>query len=164
MRRATRLLGTAAVILATAGLFAQAKTNFAGKWTLVPDPNAAAAPGGGGGGGRGRGGGGMGMEFTVAQDDKTMTVTRTTQAGEIKTVYNLDGSDSKNTMNFGGNSMDQVSKVKWDGAKLVITTSINMNGNPVETSQTWSLDGGNLVIEQAGRQGGPPTKTTYKKS
>jgi hypothetical protein len=161
MKRVTTLLGTAVVILATAGLFAQAKTSFAGKWTLVPDPNAAAAGGGGGRGGRG---GGMGMEFTVAQDDKTMTVTRTTQAGEVKSVYNLDGSDSKNTMNFGGNPMEQVSKAKWDGAKLVITTSFNMNGNAVETSQTWSLEGGNLVIEQAGRQGGPPTKTTYKKS
>jgi hypothetical protein len=162
MKRAAVLLSAAAFVVCAVNVFAQAKPSFAGKWTLVPDPNAAAPAGGRGG----RGGfGGLGQEFTVAQDDKTLTVTTTTQAGEVKRVYNLDGSDSKNTMNFGGNAMEQVSKVKWDTNKLVITTTSNFNGNPIESTQTWSLDAtGNLVVEQSGRQGGAPTKTTYKKS
>jgi len=164
MKRASVLLSAAALIVCAVNVFAQTAPNFAGKWTMIVDPNAA-PPAGGGGGGRGRGGfGGLGMEATIAQDAKTITVTRTTQAGEIKTVYNLDGSESKNTMNFGGNAMEQVSKVKMDGGKLVITTSSNFNGNPVETSQTWSIDsGGNLVIEAPGRNGGPATVTKYKK-
>lgn len=159
MKRTGILLNTAAIVMLTIGVLAQAKPNFAGKWTLVPDPNAAA----GGGGGRGGGFGGLGQGGTIAQDDKTVKVTTTTQAGEVTRTYNLDGSDSKNTLNIGGNAMEQVSKVKWDGAKMIIATSSNFNGNAVETTQTWSLDAsGNLVIESTGGRGGP-TKMTYKK-
>jgi hypothetical protein len=75
--------------------------------------------------------GGLGPELTAAQDDKTLTITTNNpQLGEVKTVYNLDGSESKNPINFGGQTVDRISKVKWDGAKLVITTTINVNGNP----------------------------------
>ena len=61
----------------TAGLLAQDKPNFAGKWTLVPDPNAAAAGGGGGRRGGGFGGGGLGQTFSATQDAKTLVVTTT---------------------------------------------------------------------------------------
>ena len=59
-----RLISVLTVMVLLAGgvtaVMAQAKTNFAGKWTLVPDPNAAA------GGGRGRGGfGGLGQGRTT---------------------------------------------------------------------------------------------------
>jgi hypothetical protein len=162
MRRAATLTGTLALVLATVAVFAQAKPNFAGKWTLVPDPNAAPA------GGRG-GFGGLGASVTIAQDDKTLTVTRQVQGTDVKSVYNLDGSDSKNTMNFGGNAMDQVSKAKWDGNKLVITTSVNFGGNASELGTTYSLDAsGNLIVESTRpdfQGGGAPVKTTatYKK-
>jgi hypothetical protein len=163
MKRFISLVAIAMLAIAGASISAQSKTSFAGKWTLVPDPNAAAA-----GGGRGRGmAGGLGPELTAAQDDKTLTVTTNNpQLGELKTVYNLDGSESKNPLNFGGQSVDRVSKVKWDGAKLVITTTINFNGNPSETTQTWMLDGsGNLVVETSSNFAGTPTttKSTYKK-
>ena len=154
---------TVIVLLAggVAAVMAQAKTNFAGKWTLVPDPNAPA------GGGRGRGGfGGLGQGGTIEQNDKTITVTTTTQAGETKAVYNLDGSESKNPITMQGNTIDRVSKVKWDGAKLVITTTTNFQGTPVESTQTWSLDAsGSLTIESTSNFGGNPTttKTVYKK-
>jgi len=153
----------ATLVIAGASMSAQSKPNFAGKWTLVPDPNAATA-----GGGRGRGMAvGLGPELTLAQDDKTLTVTTNNpQMGELKTVYNLDGSESKNPLNFGGQSVDRVSKVKWDGAKLVITTTVNFNGTPAETTQSWMLDGsGNLVVESSSNFSGTPTtsKFTYKK-
>jgi hypothetical protein len=121
MKRVLSLAWILTLVIACASVSAQSKTSFAGKWTMVPDPNAAAA-----GGGRGRGmGGGLGQEFTATQDDKTLTVTTNNpQLGELKTVYNLDGSESKNPLNFGGQTVDRVSKVKWDGAKLVITTTI----------------------------------------
>jgi hypothetical protein len=151
-----------AVVLVAAvgvGVYAQSKPSFAGKWTIVPDPNAQ--------GGRGRGGMGLGQEFVVTQDDKTMTtVSNNPQMGEIKAVYNLDGTETKNPLSFGGQSVDRVSKVKWDGAKLVITTTSNFNGNAVESTQTWALDGsGNLVIESTSNFGGnqTSTKSTYKK-
>jgi hypothetical protein len=63
-------------------------------------------------------------------------------------------------------TVDRVSKVKWDGAKLIITTTINFNGNPAETTQTWMLDGsGNLVVETSSNFTGTPTttKSTYKR-
>jgi len=153
-----------AMVLGVAAAAAQSKPSFAGKWTLVPDPNAPAATGG-----RGRGGfGGLGQEFTAAQDEKTLTVTTTNaQLGELKSSYNLDGSESKNPLTFNGNTVDRVSKVKWDGAKLVITTTTNFNGNALESTQSWSLDAsGNLVVESTSNFGGTPqtTKATYKKS
>jgi hypothetical protein len=44
---------------------------------------------------------------------------RSGRRGEVR--LQPDGSASKNTMNMGGNAMDQVSKAKWDGNKLGIT-------------------------------------------
>src|SRR6185436_5674105 len=98
MRRSA-LMGVAAVAFVASSAFAQA-TSFAGTWNQVVDPAAqqGAAGGGGGRGGRGGGGGGFGPTFTVSQDAKTLTITRTTQNGEVKTVYNLDGTESKNTV------------------------------------------------------------------
>ena len=159
MKRFMSIVAIAALVIAGATLSAQSKPTFAGKWTMVPDSVAAA-------GATGRGGG-LGQEFTAAQDDKTLTVTTNNpQVGELKSVYNLDGSESKNPINFGGQTVDRVSKVKWDGAKLIITTTISINGNPAETTQSWMLDGsGNLVIETSSNFTGTPTttKVTYKK-
>lgn len=163
MRR-TSVVVMAMAALAIAGSTAAAQgKNFAGGWTVILDPAAPAPPAGGRGGGRG-----LGQAATIAQDDKTLTVTRTTQAGEIKSVYNLDGSESKNTLSMGGNSVDQVSTAKWDGAKLVITTSANFNGNAFTTTMAmWMDEAGNLAVETTspGRGGGAPTTTkmSYKK-
>jgi hypothetical protein len=150
------------IVGAASTVVAQGKPNFAGKWTLVPDPNAPA-----GGGGRGRGGmGGLGQGGTIEQNDKTITVVTTTQMGEQKSTYNLDGSESKNPLTIQGNTIDRVSKASWDGSKLVIKTTTNFNGQANESTQTWSLDGsGNLIVESTSNFGGTPTTTkmTYKK-
>ena len=174
MRRISPLGTVAAALLVTANLGAQAP-NFAGKWVRADDP---AAAGGGGGRGGGRGGGGgagfaCGAECTITQDAKTLTITRSIPgreggpATEVKTVLMLDGSDSKNMMaGRGGEQMTVVSKAKWDGTKLVVSTTRDMGGNSVTTTQTVSLEGGNLVVESTGpgREGTPTTtKTTYKK-
>ncbi len=76
MRRISALLSVAAVVLWTAGIYAQAKPNFSGKWVREAPAGGAAAGGGGGGGGRGGGGGGggWGMENTITQDAKALTV------------------------------------------------------------------------------------------
>ena len=163
MKRMLACLVIVALVMPVVGVTAQTKPNFAGKWTLVPDPNAAAAAGGRGG----RGGGGLGQAFTATQDEKTLTVVTTNaQVGEIKAVYNLDGSETKNPISFGGNTVDRTSKVKWDGAKLIITSTSNFPGNAVETTQAWSLDAsGTLTVESTNNFGGTPTttKAQYKK-
>ena len=163
MRRAATGWSVMLTMCLAAGVVAQTTPNFSGTWTLVPDPNAPQAAGRGGGMF-----GGLGTTATIAQDAKTLTLTRTTQAGEVKSVYNLDGSDSPNTMTFGENSVQLVSKVKWDAGKLNIVTSSNFNGNTFETTMRLSLEGGNLVVESTRpdfQGGGAPvtTKTTYKK-
>ena len=161
MKRIVTLIAALSVIAGSISIVsAQAKPSFAGKWTLVPDPNAPA--------GRGRGGGfgGLGQAGTVEQNDKTITTVSTNQAGETKAIYNLDGTETKNPLNFNGNTVDRLSKAKWDGVKLVISTTTNFNGNTIESTQTWSLDAsGNLVIESTSNFGGNPTTTklTYKK-
>jgi hypothetical protein len=150
---------TATALLATA-LPAQQKPNFAGQWTLIADPNAPTP-------GRGRGGmfGGLGQAATITQDEKTLTIIRNTQMGEVKYVYNLDGSESKNTVTMGGNPVELVSHAKWEGDKLVITTTTQMGGNPAEIRMVLSIDSeGNLVVENTapGRGGGGPVTTTAK--
>jgi hypothetical protein len=146
--------------LALGSLAAQTPPNFAGKWTLVPDANAA---------GGGRGMGGVGQSATIVQDANTLTLTRTTQMGEFTTTYKLDGSESRNTLNMGGNSVDQLSTAKWDGGKLTINTKMDFQGTLVETRLVLSLDpSGNLVVESTRpdfQGGGAPitTKMTYKK-
>jgi len=161
MRRNALVVGALSLVFAASIAQAQDKPNFAGSWTLVVDPNAA----GGGGGGRG---GGLGQAATIAQDAKTLTITRTTQNGEVKLVYNLDGSESKNSvMGRGGAATEQTSKAAWDGAKLVISTNLMMGETAVTRTQTFALDAsGQLTVTTNGPgRGGEVTTTTatYKK-
>jgi len=158
----TRALTAVAVTLATALTLAQASPNFAGKWTVVPDANAA--------GGRGGMGGGLGQEATITQDASTLTINRTTPMGDFTSTYKLDGSESRNTLNIQGNSVDQLSTAKWDAGKLNVHTKMDFGGNVVETSMVMSLDAsGNLIVETTRpdfQGGGAPitTKMTYKKN
>ena len=156
MRRVLTLL---AVITATTLAAAQAPANFAGKWTLIPDPNAAAG-----------GPGGLGMEATITQDASTLSITRTTQMGTFTSNYKLDGSESRNTLTIQGNSIDQLSTTKWDGGKLLVNTKMDFGGNVAELKMVMSLDpSGNLQVETTRpdfQGGGAPvtTKTAYKKN
>ena len=170
MRRAASIAMAAAIM--TAGLMAQGKTNFAGKWTQFdPDPAAAAAAGGGGGGrGRGMMAGGWGTSPSITQDATTLTV-EYAGGGQNPTpqkfVIKLDGTESKNASRGG----ESTSKATWEGAKLVITTTTPFN-NPqsgeamkIETKRELSLDAsGNLVIVSttSGMGNAAPTPVTVK--
>lgn len=148
------LFGMFLALVVAAVAFAQAKPNFSGTWT----PQAAAA---GAEQGRGRG---MAGPMTVTQTDKTLTVERTMGENTMKTVYNLDGTESKNEMSRGGQTMTSTSTCKWDGNKLAITTKSEGPSGPVERTQTWSLTAdGNLQIEQPAGRGGEMRTTVYTK-
>ena len=155
----------AAAVLSVASIaFAQAKPDFSGSWTV--DAAAAAPAPGAGGAGRGRGG--MGGPMVVKQTADTLTVETT--RGETKTVatYKLDGTESVNKMTMGrgenATEIETKSTAKWDGSKLVIsTTRPGQDGTPTTSAQTWSLDGGVLTIERPGRDGAV-TKVVYKKT
>jgi len=160
MRRNFLVVAVVLMFGTAASLAAQAKPDFSGKWTL--DPASAPAPPAGA-----PAGGGFGNEFTIAQNAKTLTITRMQGDQTVTTTYNLDGSESKNTTQGRGGPQEQVSKAMWDGAKLMVTTTINAGGNTIEQKRVFAMEGGNLTIEttQPGRDGGPgtPTKLTYKK-
>jgi hypothetical protein len=160
MRRNALVVGALSLVFAAQIAQAQDKPNFSGSWTVVADPNAAPT------GGRG-GGGGLGQAATITQDAKTLTVTRTTQNGEVKLVYNLDGSESKNMVQGRGGQTEQVSKATWDGAKLVISTNLMMGENAVTRTQTFALDAtGQLTVTVSGPGRGGEVMTTtqtYKK-
>jgi hypothetical protein len=156
------MVSAAAVVLMAAGLFAQAKPSFAGKWTRVVDPAAAPAQGGGRGGG-----GALGTDLTISQDATTLTIEYMSggQApAPVKLVYKLDGSESKNSVPGRGGVMEQVAKASWTGSTLTVNTTM-ANG---EQKRTFAIEGGNLVVDsvQPGRDGGPgtPMKMTYKKA
>jgi len=164
MRRKFLAVATAMVVMA-ASLGAQAKPNFSGKWVMEPPPAGAANTGGGRAGAGGAPAGfqpGFGAEFTVKQDDKTLSISR---GQGTPLIYKLDGSESKNTVTRNGEQQEQTAKAMWDGDKLVIATDVNFQGNTAEQRRVLSLENGNLVIEQTnpGRSGGAATKVIYKK-
>jgi hypothetical protein len=151
----------AAAILSVASVAFAQKTDFSGSWA----PEApAAAPAAGAGGGGGRGGGMGGGPMVVKQDATTLTVERTQGENKIVSVYKLDGTESENKQMGRGGEMVTKSTAKWDGGKLVIsTTRTGPDGAPMTAAQTWSMEGGNLVIETAGRDGAMQ-KRVYKKT
>jgi hypothetical protein len=132
---------------------AQAKPDFSGTWTLDP---ARSEPAGGGGGGRGGGGGGGGRgpagPVVIKQTATDITIGMNT--------YKLDGS----AVEIQGRGGVSKATAKWDGNKLVITTTGDAGGTPFTTTQTRSLsaDGKEMTVEGSGGRG--PTKQVYTKS
>jgi hypothetical protein len=159
MRRMT-IVGTI-VILAMGMVGTQVRPNFAGNWVLADQ---VAAP---------SGIGYLGLAFTAEQDDKTLTVTPTNHevhVGErpeqLKAVFKLDGSESKNPLNMSGRAVNRSSSVTWDGGRLVITTTTSDEYNVSIQTQTWSLDrSGNLIVDAVRTYRGDSTtsRATYKK-
>jgi hypothetical protein len=188
MRRVTAMVSAAAVVLWMATAFAQgAAAGFNGKWTRdMPAAGAggggaagggggAARGGGGGGGGRGGFGGGAGFSCNPSC---TLTVTATAMkierpAGPDGTVppalnFTLDGKDSSNPGRMGQDGTPGpavVSKAKWDGNKIVITTTADRGGTTITTTQTLSIEGGKLSVATANSAMADqaPTVQTYTK-
>ena len=144
----------AAAVLAMATLSFAQKPDFSGTWTL--DEAASGTAGGGGGGGRG---GGLGNGGTVKQTADALMVERMMGDNKVTASYKLDGSESKNTMmGRGGQSMEAVSTVKFDGGKMIITSKVGEN----DSTQVWSLAGNVLTIEATNARG--TQKRVYKKT
>ena len=146
------------VLLATAiaaAQSAQAKPSFAGKWALA-DPGAAAGPM-------------TSPTMTVTQDEKVFTLVTASQMGEIKTVFNLDGTEGKSPIEIQGMTIPRTTKSAWDGNKLVLTTVSDIQGQSFETKQVWALNADGTVTIDSTRPdfqgGGAPVtaKLVYKK-
>ena len=146
---------TACLLLFAAIASAQTKPDFAGKWALT-DPSAAD-------------GRMIPATMTVTQDAKTITLVTAGQVGEVKTVFNLDGTPGKSPLEIQGMNIDRVTKSAWDGNKLVLTTVSEFQGQSFETKQVWTLNADGTLTVDATRPdfqggGGPVTsKSVYKK-
>ena len=158
MRRMALFASAAAVTLfATTGSAQTKVVSYAGKWTVLDSASL------------GRGGrGGLGSTVTIVQDAGTLTIVRAGPNGEIKSVYKLDGTESKNTMMMGGNSIEMASKTMWMKDTLMVTNSRLVNGATQETVMNLYFDAsGNLVVATtAPPRGGTPVttmKVVYKK-
>jgi hypothetical protein len=175
MRRMTALLGVAAIGLWSVSTFAQAKPNFAGKWTREAPAGGAAAAGGGGGGGGARGGGGgggrggggggfaCGMTCDITQDANGITVSRAAGDQTITAKFSFAGA-SKNSTQGPNGAVEVESTGKWDGNKFVISTTRDMGGTSITSTQTLSLEGGKLtVVTTSSREGATPQTATYTK-
>ena len=108
--------------------------------------------------------------MTVVQDATTLTITTTSQMGEFKTSYRLDGSEAPSPMDFNGMTIDRMTKLVWEGTRLMLITTSKMEGQTLEFKSAWSLaPDGALTTETTVpdfQGGGAPitTKATYKKN
>jgi hypothetical protein len=147
----------------------QGPVDFSGQWAA--DPPAAKAAG--------DMGSGWGTPLTITQDGKALVVqaaifSRYDIQPPVKMSYSLDGSESRNDVMTGHASQARVSRAKWDGGSLEITTSYPavdaQTGKSLSTNVVHRLtleSPGVLVIEvaRAGALGGKATTTrsVYRK-
>ena len=153
MNRAFVRIAAVWALFAGAAVVAQEKPNFAGTWKLASEAgDPFTAP-----------------QMVVVQNAKTLTVTSTSQMGEIKTTYNLDGTEARSPLDLNGTTIDRVTRAAWSGSKLVLTAISEFNGQTFEVKSTWTLNGDGTLLSETTRPdfqgGGAPTttKATYKK-
>ena len=162
-------MNTIAALILAAAFTIDAAPDFTGQWAA--DPPAVK--------GAGDMGSGWGPQVTITQDARQLVVeellfSRYDLQPPVRTVYALDGSESRNAVMAGHATQVRVSRARWEGDALVIATSFPAvdpgTGKtfPTEVSQRLTLEGpGVLVIEvtRAGALGGKATtaRTIYRK-
>ena len=156
------------IILSLAIAWAAAQTpDLSGQWTTQP-------------GAKGDMGSGFGTPITITQSATQLIVehalfSRYDIQPPVRTVYALDGSESKNEVMIGHSTQVRISRASWDGPSLRIKTTYPAKdpatGKMFTTDVSYQLTLSSptaLVIEatRAGALGGPSTttSTTYQKN
>jgi hypothetical protein len=174
----TKALSIVMVVVGAISVTAQTKPDFSGRWTSETAPNVPAASGGR----QERAsdmGSGWGANLTLTQAADRLTVEymffgRGDMQPPLKFVYDLNGTETKNSVMMGRGIQVQTSKTAWEGDKLVITTTHSFDnpadGQPMKSvvKQMLTLASPtSLIIEttRSGVLGGPPatTRTVYRK-
>ena len=140
MRRLAVLLFAVATSALAAQSGAASRPDFSGKWTLdvskLEGPMAQA--------------GITSATLSITQDAKMMkqeqSMSSAMGSNSAVVTYNLDGSESKNTITQGPMSLELTSKTSWDGSTLVITTKGDVQGNPYARTDRYSLDATGKVL------------------
>ena len=119
------LLSAALAIAFMAGVSAQDKPNFAGKWKADNSFNS----------------------WTITVDGSKMTVTMTVAGNSESTVYLLDGTPSKKTFEGPNGPMENVSTSTWEGDVLVTTT--RTGSGATMTEKRWLEPDGTMRIQNS---------------
>jgi hypothetical protein len=116
-------------------LAAQTHPDFSGTWTMDPKT---APPGL------------TSLSMVIKQDEKTINIVTdintTMGAQKVTNVFNLDGSDSKNTMSGPGTTVETTSKVGWDGPAMIVATKANAQGQEITQNEKWTLGEGGKTL------------------
>ena len=131
MRRA--ILSAVLAIAFLAGVSAQDKPNFAGKWKAANSYNS----------------------WTITVEGSKMTVTVTIAGNSESTVYLLDGTPSKKTFEGPNGLMENVSTSTWEGDVLVTTTKTAFGATMTE--KRWLEPDGTMRIQNTLNVPGKPS-------
>ena len=121
MKRA--ILAAALAIALVAGVSAQDKPNFAGKWKAA----------------------GSFTTWTITVEGSKMTVTQTVAGNSDSSEYMLDGTPAKKTMEGPAGAIEMVRTSTWEGHVLV-TTSQFSNGN-AGVERRWIEPDGSMRVQ-----------------
>lgn len=121
MRRA--LLSAAVAIVFIAGVSAQDKPNFAGKWKAA----------------------GSFTQWTITVEGSKMTVTQTIAGNSDSAEYMLDGTPAKKTMEGPAGPLEVVRTSTWEG-QVLVTTSQFSNGN-AGVERRWLEPDGTMRVQ-----------------
>ena len=153
-------------------VLAQAPPDFSGKWKLDPSQNAAVGGGTGTGTGGGNSmGGGLGLgpsptELTITQTATTLTIEQT-GARVPRIVYQLDGSESRNTLPAGQDTRSATFKSVWQDSKLVttmITEGPGGRGLITYEETRYLTPEGTLVVETRDPSRGNLRRVVYRRA
>ena len=126
-------------------LAAQSHPDFTGTWVM----DAKTAPAGI-----------TSLTLTVKQDPKTINVVSDVNtamgAQKVTNVFNLDGSESKNSMSGPAGTVETTSTVGWEGPVMTVATKASVQGQEISQNEKWSLaaDGKTLNLERVVGFGG----------
>jgi hypothetical protein len=156
----------ASVLTAAASVGAQQKPDFSGDWVLAKDRSSQTMTGSVVVSVSGL----LGDKFSAVQDAKTLTLTITVAAlgRDVKAVYNLDGSESRNLNPAGPGQPDEpiFSRASWEGDKLVVLTrgTALVNGKPIETRRVIWVDKDGLLTIERSAEGAPTLRSVYQRT
>ncbi len=125
------------------------RLDFTGKWTRTATTDESSSSESG-----------WGSDFFIVQHSDRIVVervffSRPDLQPPLTFTYFLDGSESRNSVLMGRGTQEQVSKVTWEGNKLVIT-SIHTSPGTKEDQRVTSEVRHTLSFQQNSRQAHPP--------
>lgn len=140
MSRTSWMVAWGLVVLG-AGLQAQTRPNFSGRWVQVSPER------------------GAGREDIVTHDATTLTIEGASRK-EAPVTFPLDGTENSTVVSVQGTEMVTLSKGEWVGAPLVLVSTIKVpDGSTITARHQLAIDAeGRLVINTSSTLPGMPAR------